>query len=162
MANLLAELTVLLQEDLQNINHLNHCLAEEKELLSKRDYKSLPDLAKKKHSFSQSIELNNQKKRSMIAPISINDKGQDLFKALVIEFGQAEAEKLKALNHQLEQELDKCRKQNAINGQVIVRSLENNQQLVDIVMGKAPREEFYNALGQSSSQSSAKSYSQKV
>lgn len=161
MTNLLAQLTTLLQDDLKNTKALNLCLFEEKELLSKRDFKPLTDLSQKKQSLVKIIESNNKKKVSLLAPL--NQKNSiDLLQQLAIQFGEAKTESLKQLNKELETELAKCRKQNAVNGQVIVRSLENNQQLADIVMGKTQQNELYNAIGQSTSHNDSKSYSQKV
>jgi flagellar biosynthesis/type III secretory pathway chaperone len=162
MTNLLAQLTILLQDDLQNTKKLNQHLAQEKELLRQRDFKPLSDIAQNKQLLIKAIEENNQKKINLMAPLSENGQFTDLLEQLAVKFGQQKTQALKTLNKQLEKELAKCRQKNAVNGQVIVRSLENNQQLADIVTGNTQKEELYNALGQSTSHNGSKSYSQKV
>ncbi len=162
MADELAQLTELLSEDYKCIESLQTLLAEEKEILIKREFDKLNELSENKQTLIEAIQSNNEKKITILSPFSNEKEPVKLLEALVNKFGEAKTRKLKEMNQQLEEKLEKCRRQNAANGQVIIRSLKDNKELINIVTGKTTGNELYNSLGKSTSSTTTNPYHQKV
>ncbi len=162
MNNLLTLLTEIVERDLEHVENLNTLLSTEKECLTQRTYNQLKDIAESKQNLINLIEQNNQQKIELIKKYLSEDSGESIMKALVTEYGVKPVAEFKALNQALEDKLEKCRHENAVNGQVIVRTLENNQELIDIITGKSNQDNLYNAMGKVSNQTPSNPINQKV
>jgi flagellar biosynthesis/type III secretory pathway chaperone len=162
MSNLLEELKVILSDDLKNTNALLIYLNEEKEILVQSQFNKLPELAEKKQVLINQIEKNNVSKVTLLAPINQGNNSSKLLEVLANKYGVENTSELRRLNMELEEKLTLCRHQNAVNGQVIVRSLENNQELIDIVTGQAQKSQLYNSLGKSTDDTGTQSYHKEV
>ena len=162
MSNLLAELTVILSDDLKNTCIMLDYLNEEKEMLVQSQFDKLPELAEKKQVLIEVIENNNRSKLTLLTPLTQASKTSKLLEVLAERYGKDKTKALRALNTELEDKLILCRHQNAVNGQVIIRSLENNQELIDIVTGQAQKSQLYNSLGKSTESNGSQSYHEKA
>ena len=130
---------------------------QEKKLLTEREFKPLADIATQKQALIDAIQSNNEQKVALLKPYLNQQSDKTLVDALVQQFGIEQASHIKQLNQELESTLAKCQHLNAVNGQAIVRSLENNQELLAIITGKQNNNsELYNALGKVTSGTNSK------
>ena len=163
MSNIIQELTKLIYQDLTNTDKLYAVLGQERELLSTRQFSQLPELVNQKQVLIDSIELTNKNKAKIVNELTTSRDPKEILNFLIAKFGQKPAQELKDLNNKLELQLKECRKLNSINGQVIVQSMRNNEQLVAIVTGNnTSAGNLYNSLGKVDNKSCNKSYHDKV
>ena len=147
MSDSFETLTVILQDDLEKTTDLIQLLEEEKQLLENREFLKLSDLASSKEKLISAIQSNNDRKVTILSPLANNSEPSKLVDALVAQYGLEKTQNLKDLNQRLEKNLAQCRHLNAVNGQVIIRNLENNKELISIVTGQNQASDLYNSMG---------------
>lgn len=163
MNNSLEQLTELLELDLKHTTELCAVLEKEKQVLIDREFEALSKLATEKQTLLDKVEQNNKQKLAILSPFANGETQESLLNTFVKQYGEAAALKFKALNQKLDDKLAQCREQNAVNGQVIVRNLSNNKELLSILTGKQNNEgDLYNALGKVSQSKNNKPYHDEV
>lgn len=161
--NILQHLTQLVNKDLHDTESLYTLLEDEKNKLAEGQFSELGSIANNKQQLVKRIEATNNKKSQLITDLKQKYQTEDIMPILIKNYGQKAAQDLKRLNQALDHQLEKCQKLNAVNGQVIVRSIKHNQELIAIVTGQTQKNtNSYNAQGKVDNLNAGKNYYDKV
>ena len=145
--NKIKTLTTYLEQEISAIQQLNTLLAEEKIMLTTRQFNQLDILAEKKQDLSNQLENSASQRADLMDTQSLNEF---LKKCTTTETNQ-----INKLSINLGELLNHCRELNIINGQVISSSIHTRQEIVNLLSGSnADTANIYTSTG--AIQSSAK------
>lgn len=145
-----------LEQEINWIEALNILLAEEKNVLSTRQFNQLEELAEKKQVLSTKLEESAKQRIDLI-----NDTHPESSPSLSLQIflkncSVIEANKINTLNTKLIEQLSICRDLNTINGQVIASNIHTRQQIVNALSGnKVEATSVYTSNGDMTSSNSA-------
>ncbi|KTC89697.1 flagellar protein FlgN [Fluoribacter dumoffii] len=134
MDNKISILSRHLEQEINWIESLNCLLAEEKEILSSRQFNKLEEFANKKQDLSNKLEESAKQRIQLINPNSNQPMNQALTEFLK-DCSAGEAAQINQLNTKLAENLTRCRELNSINGQIIANNLYVRQEIVNTLSG---------------------------
>lgn len=123
-----------MEQEISWIEELNHLLAEEKMILSTRQFDALADLASKKEVLSSQIEVSAKQRVELINQSSESKEVLSL-KEFLKDCNAEESNLINRLNSKLLETLTTCRELNNVNGQVIVSNIHIRQQIAQALAG---------------------------
>lgn len=136
-----------LQNELAHMSRLEAVLKVEKTALEQRNVDLLKKNTQEKQSLISSIESLSQERSNLLQAAGVAPD-----KASVLAFIQAQPA-LKAKWDELEAVLERCQKQNQVNGMILEKGKQQTQELLNILLGEGQRKgaEVYDAKGTTSS-----------
>ena len=106
--------------------------------LKKRDAESISALAIEKNSLLNDLEKIDQERQHFIQNSHASEN-------------QPVSNEIDLLSNEIENCLNKCKKQNSINGGIIEMSKLFNEKMLDIISGNPAKESTYGASGKNNS-----------
>lgn len=134
MQNNQGRLTSLLQLESTTLNELHAVLTREHIALKERNSESITLLSEEKNTLLNNLEKLDQERQFFLQ----NDMQNNT---------QPVSNEISQLNSEIELCLDKCKKQNNINGSIIEMSKLFNEKMLDIICGNPDRKTTYGATG---------------
>ncbi|KTD72774.1 flagella synthesis protein FlgN [Legionella tucsonensis] len=128
-------LSSYLEQEINWIESLNSLLAEEKEILTSREFNRLEEFANKKKELSSKLEESAKKRLQLINYTNPNQDMNLVLTAFLKECTVEETNQINQLNTKLAELLTLCRELNAVNGQIIANNLYVRQEIVNTLSG---------------------------
>lgn len=133
----------LLKQETDVLNDLYALLQKEVVALKDRDSKLISDLAEAKHSLLNKLGMLDQQRQLYIE----NEDHYTEIHGNKTKF----IDDIDNLSIEIQENLDKCKHQNAINGGIIEMSQLFNKKILDIMNGNAEKQTTYSAEGKNNS-----------
>ena len=128
----------LLQKESSILEDLYAVLLQEFSALKERNSEAITLLAKEKDSLLNKLEKLDQERQLFLES---NDQASI----------PNNSDEINHLKSEIERCLDKCKKQNNINGGIIEVSKLFNEKMIDIISGNTTKENTYGATGKNNS-----------
>ncbi|CAM2789179.1 flagella synthesis protein FlgN [Legionella steigerwaltii] len=135
MENKISILRNHLEQEINWIESLNSLLAEEKEILSSRQFNKLEEFANKKQELSDKLEESARQRMQLINHNNPNETISLALSEFLKDCSIDEATLINQLNTKLAETLARCRELNAVNGQIIANNLYIRQEIVNTLSG---------------------------
>ena len=130
------KLKSLLQQESATLENLLAALMKEHRALKERNAESVSQLSEEKSILLNELETLDKERQLYLQGVSQKEKSDSHIK-----------NEIKQLNSEIEVSLDKCKKQNNINGGIIEMSKLFNEKMLDIICGNTAKETTYSATG---------------
>ncbi|MCW8410026.1 flagellar protein FlgN [Legionella sp. PATHC035] len=135
MDNKISILSNHLEQEINWVESLNSLLAEEKEILSSRQFDRLEEFANKKQELSNKLEESAKQRMQLIHHNNPNEPMSPALSEFLKNCSADEAALINQLNSKLGEILSRCRELNAVNGQIITNNLYIRQEIVNTLSG---------------------------
>lgn len=140
----------MLAQDTSTVAQLSELLQQERDLLPSRDHTLLSQILEQKTRLIEQLGQNALVRQQLLRQLGLaeNAEGWDLFlqrNSLTLPLREGW--------QQLQAAFSECKTRNEINGRLISRSRQTLDQLLNLLRGKAPAANLYNASGAQSQQS---------
>lgn len=125
-----------LEQEINWLDSLNALLAEEKMILTTRQFNHLAELAEKKQELSSQLEDSAKQRMELMNDSNNSDKHSQVSLSDFLQNCSTEdGIQINRLNSILVEKLNLCRELNTVNGQVIANNMYTRQQIVNALSG---------------------------
>lgn len=128
------------------LDSLKQCLNEESTALKAQDMAAVKDILLKKADLLRSLEHNANQRSLVLEEAGYSSDNQGV-KALLKLFPAAQAAELQDQWQNLEEKLNACKSDNALNGKIVQRAKRQVETLLSILRGQSDNAKLYNATG---------------
>ncbi|MBL1140452.1 MAG: flagellar protein FlgN [Proteobacteria bacterium] len=128
----------ILEQEVNTLEGLYSLLLKEMVALKERNSDSINQLSKEKNSMLNKLDQLDKERQLCVTENSIQDTNLTF------------TNDIDALSKKIEVCLNKCKKQNSINGGIIEMSQLFNEKMLDIICGNSDKETTYGATGKNS------------
>lgn len=147
MASLIDSLATLLDRDAKELEILEQSLVDERRALETRDHQGLQDSLTVKTRALAQLQGNSKAKTQLFAQHGLKASPTHI-KAALQKVGRLD---LLARWNQVNDQLDRCKALNEINGRILYRSQQSLGKILSILRGQSNQQQIYGENGRANS-----------